>query len=633
MRTAAPLRDSGPPGRLAFDGSAAGSVRRAAVAPPVSSPGRPVSRVHRPKRPVLAIEKFPVTALLGLEYGALVVYPALVHHTQPERLMVAVCTVAVLIAFAAEFLISWLPRPQTLRSAPHLNRRAATVVLTIGAIAQLGLVLGGNVSYATQATGGSRSHLASLFSPLSSWLLFGVVMHLWLWRQGQIRRCTTWAILAFAGLVQVAVLERTTVSAGLASFALAVLFVATVVGFIRFRWVVVVIALIPIVWPPLYAFRNDLRHRQVVSYSATGQASASRRLREDLNFAVMLRLPELPDGSLMPSASTLVQFALLPRVVDPGRGTLNTASELDVATGGPSTSTATFTSLGDAYALQGWVGVGTFTLLATLAMALALRRRSVWGYAIAGLLVMSMLWIEASWPDLLAGITQSLLSLLVAFGLVVVLSRVKFGPRLARQGVQGRCPSLRAAPAWATAATNLQRVRHAVETPDGQPDFGRIAIGDISILWTTADSSHQRPGRAVRASPKAAPVPSLARIVRTATILNVVASAAAAVGGLIAARYLGAAIKGEYAAATAWFGAGLVLGEIGQQTAIVYYIAHDAARAKDYLRTSRNIMLVTGVVAALGGVGAGPGAISWSSRRNVGVSHSVPVRSPRLRER
>jgi O-antigen/teichoic acid export membrane protein len=105
-----------------------------------------------------------------------------------------------------------------------------------------------------------------------------------------------------------------------------------------------------------------------------------------------------------------------------------------------------------------------------------------------------------------------------------------------------------------------------------------------------------------RGRPAAESGEALVGTIRTATVFSIVGNAAAACGGLVGARYLGPALKGDYAAAMAFFAVGLVLGELGQQAAIVYYVAHDGGRAADYVRTSRNIMLVTGSLVAVAGV-------------------------------
>ncbi len=226
----------------------------------------------------------------------------------------------------------------------------------------------------------------------------------------------------------IVLLAKTGRTASLASFALTIALVAVLMRFIRLRWLVLAVALIPLVWPPLYQLRNDIRHTQLATYSATGQAPASQRLREDLNFARIEQLPEIPDASIHPGLSTELRFGLLPRFLDPGRSNLQTASQISVAEGGVITSSATLTTLGDAYALQGWPGVALFVVPLTLAMGIAVRRRSAWGYMFVAILIASGVWIESTYPDCLAAILQASVSLVVMGVLITVL---RFSPRRA----------------------------------------------------------------------------------------------------------------------------------------------------------------------------------------------------------
>ena len=90
-------------------------------------------------------------------------------------------------------------------------------------------------------------------------------------------------------------------------------------------------------------------------------------------------------------------------------------------------------------------------------------------------------------------------------------------------------------------------------------------------------------------------------VARTAAF-NISATAAAGLGGLIIARALGPAARGEYAAVTAWFGVALMVGGMGQPAALCFYVARDAQRAREYVATSRAMMLVTGSVALCSGL-------------------------------
>lgn len=94
-------------------------------------------------------------------------------------------------------------------------------------------------------------------------------------------------------------------------------------------------------------------------------------------------------------------------------------------------------------------------------------------------------------------------------------------------------------------------------------------------------------------------------IAQTASF-NVASGAAAAVGGVILARAVSPAVRGEYAAVIAWFGVLLVIGEMGQTAAVCFYVSRDPRHARAYVATSRSMMLVTGGIAMAAGLWAAP---------------------------
>jgi O-antigen/teichoic acid export membrane protein len=85
-------------------------------------------------------------------------------------------------------------------------------------------------------------------------------------------------------------------------------------------------------------------------------------------------------------------------------------------------------------------------------------------------------------------------------------------------------------------------------------------------------------------------------VVRTAAF-NVASMVAGGLGGTIVARALGATVCGEYAAVTSWFGIALMVGGMGQPAALCFFVASDRQRAREYVATSRAMMLATGVLA------------------------------------
>ncbi len=94
-------------------------------------------------------------------------------------------------------------------------------------------------------------------------------------------------------------------------------------------------------------------------------------------------------------------------------------------------------------------------------------------------------------------------------------------------------------------------------------------------------------------------------VIRTACF-NTATAGAAALGGVIIARTVGPAVRGEYAAVTSWFGILLMVGEVGQSAAVCFHVARDPRRARGYVATSRVMMLVTGTFALTVGLVLAP---------------------------
>ncbi len=100
--------------------------------------------------------------------------------------------------------------------------------------------------------------------------------------------------------------------------------------------------------------------------------------------------------------------------------------------------------------------------------------------------------------------------------------------------------------------------------------------------------------------------PGHVRAVAQTGLFNVLATVFGAGAGLLVARFLGAGLRGEYAAVTAWFGLALVVGELGQTAATCFHVAQDPARARNYVATSRSLMLASGAIVAAVGLAIAP---------------------------
>jgi len=96
--------------------------------------------------------------------------------------------------------------------------------------------------------------------------------------------------------------------------------------------------------------------------------------------------------------------------------------------------------------------------------------------------------------------------------------------------------------------------------------------------------------------------PGTARNIMRTAGFNFASTAASGLGGIILARALGPTSRGDYAAVTAWFGMALMVGGMGQPAALCFFVARDPGRARQYVATSRAMMLATGAVAIAAGM-------------------------------
>jgi O-antigen/teichoic acid export membrane protein len=96
--------------------------------------------------------------------------------------------------------------------------------------------------------------------------------------------------------------------------------------------------------------------------------------------------------------------------------------------------------------------------------------------------------------------------------------------------------------------------------------------------------------------------PAIFRTIANTVAFNVAIVGTAGIGGVILARTVGPAVRGEYAAITAWLDVAMIIGQCGQPAAVCYYVASDPLRGRHYVATARVILLVAGVIVLTAGL-------------------------------
>jgi O-antigen/teichoic acid export membrane protein len=87
---------------------------------------------------------------------------------------------------------------------------------------------------------------------------------------------------------------------------------------------------------------------------------------------------------------------------------------------------------------------------------------------------------------------------------------------------------------------------------------------------------------------------------------NAAMTVLAGLAGVVLARSLGATVRGQYGAITAWYGLCLIVGELGLGAATTYFVARMPDRGADVVATTRLTLTGTGALALVAGLAAAP---------------------------
>lgn len=363
------------------------------------------------RREKLKTERFPVTILLGAQMVLTILVPAYRGDDQSFGLLLAICAMSVAAAFYVELmLIGWRDRPER---RVNISVGAAGFILGVGTFATVGAALGGQGSYAVQVGLVQQSAVVALFSPFTIWLFFGAVLFMWLYREGRIQRAHALLVLVGAVALQLLIgIERAILGPALA-FGASLMVVAIFARLIRLRTLVVALLLLPVLWPPIYEYRNAVRE-ELTGSSVESLENPLDRLNLNEQMALVTQLTPRPAGFTAPSLELLVRTGLVPRAIDPDRPTIDTGTQMSVALGGSRLSSTSATMMGNVYIFSGLLGVAAIAAATALSMKVALRRSSPWALAFAGLIYLNAMSFNASYPDVVPKMLQGIVSLLLA---------------------------------------------------------------------------------------------------------------------------------------------------------------------------------------------------------------------------
>lgn len=372
------------------------------------------------RRRIFRLNRFPVTVLLALQYGGLVLVPGMIHGN--ESLMFVSTALAVAVGLTAVTEACFAHRPSAMSARGPVGAAGALVVLCIGLAAHGGRLLTGDFDYTAFVRGTGRSFLGSLLTPLLPWVIAGSVLLFYKWRKDQ--RALAGLRLPLLGAAGVVILAVDLLLGGLSGPARVFLSLSAILlcfQMVRARTIVAVALIALVSLPVLYEVRN--LQRVAAGGTRWNVAQSEDRLRLDEFFGSLEGI-ERPEFAERPSTLTILRYGLIPRFLDSGRPEVSTGRILYAhTTGGRTSSAIGYTTLGNVLLFEGWLGLSLWAIGIATGFSLCRTSGHPLGWLIAAFIAYHFIYIESTYPDNLSAFLQSVVAGACAYAAMVVIDK------------------------------------------------------------------------------------------------------------------------------------------------------------------------------------------------------------------
>ncbi|WP_199516382.1 hypothetical protein [Nucisporomicrobium flavum] len=394
------------------------------------------------------LQRYPVTVVMLAPYVALILPQALMYKNPETSFLFWLVGLAVLGATGLETVFFLVRSPyRSAMDATSANGKYGQAMTVARAVCSVSIAadaanawFGGGTVF-TQVSGqAASSPVVSATSLLSSWkyVAVGLLMSVALGKSAPRNSVYRWLIALVACQVFVTALTaRTQPVIGFLTF---VGLFGLLLGVVRLRFMMIGVVVILLVWPTVFAIRNEIREKGGVAVSE--DVSAEDRLRFDLQIAGVAKFKVPAPVPGRPGVDEMLRYGLIPRFLDADRPLLSTGARINSYLGGDETSSYTFLPLGTIYFLDGPDGVVLFFALWSFIVLLLLRtgnpgpgavKLCILSLAIAGPLG----WTN-TYPDSIAAFIQSMVSAGPILVALIVLRRRSMRSNAIRAAKLGR---------------------------------------------------------------------------------------------------------------------------------------------------------------------------------------------------
>lgn len=316
--------------------------------------------------------------------------------------------------------------PGGLASLWHARRVAAVArAVTVVAVATtLTSVVLGVGTLRAQVDSQVPSGALGILTPFVSWPYVALALLITARHLRGLSRASVLGWIATLLSTQIVAAYVTTLTTRAASFSIILMVLAFLTNLVPRSWIAAAIGALAVIWPTVYAIRNQLRVANGIDVSE--DVSASDRLRLDEQ---IVRAAQYGPGHDLGQAGPgdVLRYGLVPRFLDPGRDAISSGGLINEFLGGVSFSSYTFMPVATA-----WFFWGTLTVVllyagyATVVMSLR-PWCSIAERPYAFILVTLVLSGPLSWfgtpPDTSINLLQTIVSTLPVFFVLQLWAR------------------------------------------------------------------------------------------------------------------------------------------------------------------------------------------------------------------
>lgn len=371
-------------------------------------------------------QNFPVSVMVASPYLVIILPAAIIFENSSISFILMTLSLAVITTVSIELFIYLVdPFKRKIFGTPYefvdiehgikktkFLLKLGVVVLAIGSLTtNLGASLGtGTIESQIGLTAGAGP-IGAVLTLFRSYVITGTALVILAHVRGQCSRKTLWIILGLSLLARIVYVAQIGITVQLWRYAIALALMLLLFGILKARHLLVILVIILVAWPTIYALRNESRVDRGVAVSSS--VDALDRIRYDLQVTRAVGI-EPGQNIGQPEGIEILRYGIIPGFLDSSRGDIATARLINAEIlGGSPDSSYTFLPVATQYVLGGASGIILLYAFWAVGVSILVNyRKRITGFACITLLL--IFYEPIGWfsihPDSIIALMQNLVA-------------------------------------------------------------------------------------------------------------------------------------------------------------------------------------------------------------------------------